>query len=140
VRRTVRATLPRGDDKQPLQLRQFPSNEKSQALFRVPIASDRWHLGTFMAGVLARSLGGECMLSSIRVERTSKSSWKYHCPRHLAFVSLNNLREVSHPADQTKPLLKRQLNAEHSGDPTETRACIFQAVRSWKFILASAVS
>lgn len=43
----------------PLQLRQFPPEERMQALFRVPIASDRWHLGTFMAGVLARSLGGD---------------------------------------------------------------------------------
>ena len=43
----------------PIQLRQFPDDKKRQAMFRIPIASDRWHLGTFMSGVLARSLGGD---------------------------------------------------------------------------------
>jgi hypothetical protein len=43
----------------PLRHLQFPNAEKARALFRVPIATDRWHLGTFMAGVLARALGGD---------------------------------------------------------------------------------
>jgi hypothetical protein len=43
----------------PIQKDQIPGPEKRLALFRGPIATDRWHLGTFMAGVLARSLGGD---------------------------------------------------------------------------------
>jgi hypothetical protein len=43
----------------PLERRQIPNARMANALFRVPIATDRWHLGTFMAGVLARSLGGD---------------------------------------------------------------------------------
>ena len=43
----------------PIQPRQVPLPRLARALYRIPTATERWHLGAFLAGTLARSLGGD---------------------------------------------------------------------------------